>query len=128
MEKIEKRSNCKMQVIIVVVYLLLTMLGLILMKLGGNTGSFAVENGNINFGISPISLLGFVCYIGSFFIYTRMVIMFDLSYITPLCTGIVQILTLIASRIVFKENITIQGIVGASIIIIGLLIMNWKRG
>lgn len=128
MEKIEKRSNYKMQFIIIGIYLLLTMSGLILMKLGGNTGSFAIENGDINFGISPVSLIGFICYIGSFFIYTRMVVLFDLSYITPLCTGIVQILTLIASKIIFKENITIQGIVGASIIIIGLLIMNWKRG
>lgn len=128
MEKTEKRSNYKMQIIIILLYLLLTMSGLVLMKLGGNTGSFAMENGDINFGISPISLIGFICYIGSFFIYTRMVVMFDLSYITPLCTGIVQILTLIASKIIFKENISIQGIIGASIIIIGLLIMNWKRG
>ena len=127
MEKIEKRSNYKMQIILVVVYLLLTMSGLILMKLGGNTGTVSMANGNINFGISPISLLGFVCYIGSFLLYTKMVVMFDLSYITPLCTGIVQILTLIASKIIFKENISIQGVFGASIIIIGLIILNWKR-
>lgn len=128
MEKTEKRRNIKMQFIIIGIYLLLTMSGLILMKLGGNTGKFAMVEGDINFGISPISLLGFTCYIGSFFLYTRMVVMFDLSYITPLCTGIVQILTLVASKVIFKENITVQGIVGASIIIIGLLIMNWKRG
>ena len=128
MEKTEKRRNIKMQFIIIGIYLLLTMSGLILMKLGGNTGKFAMVEGDINFGISPVSLLGFICYIGSFFLYTRMVVMFDLSYITPLCTGIVQILTLIASKVIFKENISVQGIVGASIIIIGLLIMNWKRG
>ena len=116
-----------MQFLIIGIYLALTMSGLILMKLGGNTGSFAMENGNINFGISPISLIGFICYIGSFFVYTRMVVMFDLSYITPLCTGIVQILTLIASKVVFKENISIQGIIGASIIILGLIIMNWRK-
>ena len=127
MEKTEKRRNIKMQFIIIGIYLLLTMSGLILMKLGGNTGRFAMIEGDINFGISPISLLGFICYIGSFFLYTRMVVMFDLSYITPLCTGIVQILTLVASKVIFKENITVQGIVGASIIIIGLLVMNWKR-
>ncbi|MBR3249133.1 MAG: hypothetical protein IKF97_05945 [Clostridia bacterium] len=127
MEKIDKGSNFKMQFLIIGIYLALTMSGLILMKLGGNTGSFAMENGNINFGISPISLIGFICYIGSFFVYTRMVVMFDLSYITPLCTGIVQILTLIASKVVFKENISIQGIIGASIIILGLIIMNWRK-
>ena len=127
MERVEKGSKVGMQFIIIGIYLLLTMSGLILMKLGGNTGTIAMENGNINFGISPISLIGFICDIGSVFIYTRMVVMFDLSYITPLCTGIVQILTLVASKVVFKENITTQGIIGASIIIIGLLIMNWKR-
>ena len=128
MEKTEKRRNIKMQFIIIGIYLLLTMSGLILMKLGGNTGRFAMIEGDINFGISPVSLLGFICYIGSFFLYTKMVVMFDLSYITPICTGIVQILTLVASKVIFKENITIQGIAGSSIIIIGLLIMNWKRG
>ena len=128
MEKTDKRRNIKMQFIIIGIYLLLTMSGLILMKLGGNTGKFAMVEGDINFGISPVSLLGFICYIGSFFLYTRMVVMFDLSYITPLCTGIVQILTLVASKVIFKENITVQGIAGASIIIIGLLVMNWKRG
>ena len=128
MEKTDKRRNIKMQFIVIGIYLLLTMSGLILMKLGGNTGKFAMIEGDINFGISPVSLLGFICYIGSFFLYTRMVVMFDLSYITPLCTGIVQILTLVASKVIFKENITVQGIAGASIIIIGLLVMNWKRG
>lgn len=128
MEKIKKGRKFNMQFIIVGIYLVLTLSGLVLMKLGGNTGSFAMQDGNINFGISPISLIGFICYIGSFFLYTRMVVMFDLSYITPICTGIVQILTLVASKVIFKENITIQGIVGASIIIIGLLVMNWRRG
>lgn len=128
MKIIEKRSNFKMQFIIIGIYLLLTMSGLILMKIGGNTGKFAFNNGDVNFEINAISLLGFICYIGSFFVYTRMIVMFDLSYITPICTGIVQILTLIASRVIFKESISIQGIIGASIIIIGLLIMNWKRG
>lgn len=117
-----------MKVILVICYLILTMSGLIFMKLGGNTGSFSMNNGDVNFAISPISLVGFICYIGSFFLFTKMVVMFDLSYITPLCTGIVQILTLISSKVVFKENISIQGIIGASIIIVGLLIMNWKRG
>ena len=117
-----------MKIVLVIVYLILTMSGLIFMKLGGNTGSFSMNSGNVNFAISPVSLLGFVCYIGSFLLFTKMVIMFDLSYITPICTGIVQILTLIFSKIVFKENISIQGIIGASLIIIGLIIMNLKRG
>lgn len=73
-----------------------------------------------------MSAIGFVCYICSFLLFTRMVIMFDLSYIMPLTTGIVQILSLVASSVVFKESISKQGIIGASIII-GLIIMNYKK-
>lgn len=128
MEMTVRRSKIGMKITLIVVYLVLSLSGLVLMKLGGNTGSFSMVDGGVNFNISPISLIGFICYIGSFFLYTRMVVMFDLSYITPICTGIIQVLTLIASKIIFKENITVQGIIGASIIIIGLLIMNIKRG
>ena len=53
--------------------------------------------------------------------------MFDLSYIYPIVTGIVQILTLIASALVFKEHMSAQSIIGAAIIIVGIIIMNFKK-
>ena len=115
-----------MKIILIVCYLILTISGLILMKKGGNPGSIAFENGNMNFGISLISLVGFVCYLGSFLLFTRLVVMFDLSYIMPICTGIVQVLTLIASNKIFKEEISIYGIIGASLVIVGIIIMNYK--
>ncbi len=126
METTKKRRNLKMQIILVLIYLVLTLSGLILMKFGGNPGSFSMADGNINFGISPISLIGFICYICSFLLFTRIVVLFDLSYIMPLTTGIVQVLTLVASKVIFKENFSTQGIIGASIVIIGILIMNIK--
>ncbi|MBR3674399.1 MAG: hypothetical protein IKN65_09055 [Clostridia bacterium] len=116
-----------MKVIFVILYLILTVSGLILMKKGGNAGNIQLNNGDIAFSINWVSAIGFVCYICSFLLFTRMVIMFDLSYIMPLTTGIVQILSLVASSVVFKESISKQGIIGASIIIIGLIIMNYKK-
>lgn len=116
-----------MKVFFVILYLILTVSGLVLMKKGGNSGNFAYNNGDIAFSINWISAMGFLCYICSFLLFTRMVIIFDLSYIMPLTTGIVQIMTLIASSVVFKENISKQGIIGACIIIVGLIIMNYKK-
>lgn len=116
-----------LKLILVIIYLVLTTSGLIFMKLGGNSGSFALNQGNIAFTINWISLIGFVCYLCSFLLFTKIVIMFDLSYIMPICTGIVQILTLIASKVVFKETITTHGIIGASIVIIGIIIMNLPK-
>ena len=123
---LEKRKNI-MKVFFVILYLILTVSGLVLMKKGGNSGNFAYNNGDIAFSINWISAMGFLCYICSFLLFTRMVIIFDLSYIMPLTTGIVQIMTLIASSVVFKENISKQGIIGACIIIVGLIIMNYKK-
>lgn len=115
-----------MKIIMLSIYLLLTTSGLVLMKLGGNTGALIIKSGTLDFSMSLISCLGFVCYIGSFLIFTRLVNMFNLSYIYPISAGIVQILTLVASYFILKEPISVQGIIGAVIIIIGIVIMNIK--
>ena len=116
-----------MQFVLIGIYIILTISGLTLMKLGGNSGALAIENGNMNFNISLISFAGLFCYLCSFLLFTRLVVMFDLSYIMPLTTGIVQVITLVVSKVVFKENLTWQAVIGASLVIIGVLIMNWKR-
>lgn len=116
-----------MKIVLIIMYLILTVSGLVLMKLGGNSGTISVANKELTFGISLVSGLGFLCYIISFLIYTKIIMMFDLSYIVPITTGIAQILTLVASYIVFKDEISIQSVSGAAIIIIGILIMNLKR-
>ena len=115
-----------MKFILVVVYLILTVSGLVFIKLGGNPGTFAIKNGDINFAMNWISAIGFICYICSFLLFTRIVVIFDLSYILPLTTGIVQVIVLIASYYIFKENISVYGLIGASLIIIGVVIMNIK--
>ena len=122
-----KRSKNIMKIVLVIIYLVLSVSGLILMKKGGNSGSIAIEKQNFNFNINLISALGFVCYLFSFLLYTKIIVMFDLSYITPICTGIVQILILVASKLVFKENFTTTSVVGAAIIIMGVIIMNLPK-
>ena len=116
-----------MKILLVIIYLFLTVSGLIFMKMGGNSGAFAIKEGTLNFDISLISLLGFICYLGSFLLFTRIVLMFNLSYIIPICTGITQILTLVAAYVIFKDEMTIQSVGGAILIIIGIIIMNWKQ-
>ena len=119
-----KGSKKTMKIVLIGIYLFMTVAGLVLMKYGKNPGSIKVTDGNINFGVSFISGIGLLCYIISFVLFTRIVIMFDLSYIYPITTGIVQILSLIASKIVFKENITIPALIGACLVIAGIIVMN----
>lgn len=116
-----------MQYVLILVYLVLTVAGLVFMKLGGNPGTLALKDGTITLGMSVISGIGFVCYLCSFLLFTRIVVMFDLSYIYPIVTGIVQILTLIASAVVFKEQMSVQAVIGAILVIVGIIIMNFKK-
>ena len=127
MEETKKKEKVTMKIVLVIMYLVLTVSGLVLMKLGGNSGTITVANKELTFGISLISGLGFLCYIASFLMYTKIIMMFDLSYIVPVTTGIAQILTLIASYVIFKDEMSIQSVSGAVIVIIGILIMNYKR-
>lgn len=123
----EIRRKDIMKVILVIVYLLLTVSGLILMKKGGNAGKIGFSAGEFNFSISLISCLGFVCYICSFLLYTRIVMMFEnLSYITPICTGVSQIMILLASWLILKEQLTGINIAGAALVITGVIVMNLK--
>ena len=112
--------------ILVPIYIVLTISGLVFMKLGGNPGTISFRDGSFAFSMSTVSAIGFVCYICSFLLFTRIVVLFDLSFIYPLTTGIVQIVTLIASYFVFKEKISVTGLVGAILVIIGIIVMNIK--
>lgn len=115
------------RIIFIVIYLVLTVAGVAFMKLGGNAGTLALKDGTITFGIHWVSALGFVCYIGSFLLFTRIVGMYNLSYIYPIITGIVQILTLVVSAVILKEQMSIQSVIGASLIIIGIVVMNFHK-
>ncbi len=109
---------------LVCIYLVLTLSGLVLMKKGGNPGKIKINKKEIDLSMSPISALGFVCYLCSFLLFTKIVVMFDLSYIMPIVTGIVQIATLVIANMFFKEKINKTSIIGASLIIIGIFVMN----
>ena len=86
------------------------------------------ESSEFDFNISLISALGFVCYIISFLLYTRIVMMFEnLSFISPICNGVAQIMILIASWLILKEQLTGLNIGGAALIIAGVIIMNLNK-
>ena len=115
-----------MKIFLICIYLVLTLSGLVLMKKGGNPGSIKISKKDIHLSMSPISALGFVCYLCSFLLFTKIVVMFDLSYIMPIVTGVIQILTLVLANLIFKEKISKLSIIGAALVIVGILLMNLK--
>lgn len=113
--------------LLVLLFLVLTLSGLILMKLGGNAGTLSINNSNLLFSFNIVSLVGLICYILSFLVYTSIIVKFDLSYISPVTSGITQVGSLIAGVILFNENISVKSIIGITLIIIGIIIMNIKK-
>ncbi len=111
---------------LVIIYMVLSVLGLILMKVGSNTGTLSIVDSTLNFSINLISLLGFISYILSFFLFTNIIVKFNLSFIMPLTVGIIQILTLLSGYLIFNENINLNGILGILLVISGIIIMNIK--
>lgn len=116
-----------MQIISIILYLILTVGGLILIKMGSNSINLAVINGTFSFSMGLKAIIGFLCYIASFLIYTFYIIRkFDLSYIFPIITGITQVLVILAGIFILKEQISIPAIIGIILIIIGIFCLNIK--
>ena len=117
-----------MKYLMILIYLTFSISGLILMKKGGNPGKININKKSFNLSFSTVSLLGFICYLCSFLIFTKIVVIFDLSYIMPIVTGIVQVSTLIVANKFFNEKISKRSMFGACLVIIGIIVMNLKIG
>ena len=68
-------------------------------------------------------MLGFLLYLCSFLLWQRMIVKYDLSIMVPIVTGIVQIVVLLIGHFIFKESLPITGIIGAMLIILGIVLM-----
>ena len=122
--KKERKVN-KMQILMVAIYLFFTLAGLTLYKYGANQNFvFAITNKSFELKISLISILGLVFYLCSFIIYMIILPKFDLSYIMPITSAISYIGIFLLSIFLLKETVHTNGIIGAIIILVGIIIMN----
>lgn len=116
-----------MKILSIIIYLILTVGGLILVKAGSGNIQIAIQDGTFNFSMGLKAMLGFIAYIGSFLIYTFYIIKnFDLSYIYPIITAITQILIILAGVFIFKEQLNAYAIGGIVLIIVGVILVNIK--
>ncbi|MBQ9024292.1 MAG: hypothetical protein IJ105_03610 [Bacilli bacterium] len=115
-----------MKYILTIIYLFCTTGGITFMKLGGDSLSLSFKNG-FTFKIGAVTFLGFFLYLVSFLLWQRMVVKYDLSTMVPIVTGIVQILVLLVGHFIFKESLSVISIVGAILIIGGIILMAFGK-
>lgn len=117
-----------MQLPIFIVYIILSVSGVVLVKRGAEQPlSFGIGSGRFSLTFGYITLLGLLCYICSFLIYMSLVAKYDLSYIVPLSTGGIYLLTYVASVGIFHEKLNAPRIVGSIVILAGIVLVNWKE-
>ena len=117
-----------MFVVILLIYALMSVGGLTLFKLGAQRAlNIGITSTAFSLQISWLSLLGLAMYVCSFLIYMGLVSKIQLSYLTPISTGVVYTLTLAAAILVFHETLTPFKMVGAAFVLVGIVLMNVKQ-
>lgn len=114
-----------MDKLIIAAYVLTTVSGLILLKLGTTgSGLLSIVDGRPSLTISGLTILGILFYGVSFLLYIILISKFSLGYIIPLTTAFVYILVFLASYFIFKEGFTLLKVVAISMIIGGVILLN----
>ncbi|MFO0862168.1 MAG: hypothetical protein U0516_00380 [Candidatus Saccharibacteria bacterium] len=117
-----------MQKILLPLYVLATSAALIIIKLSTANGApIYYLNNKLHFNINLLTILGLVLYVVSFLTYLLLISKFELGYIIPLTTGLVYILIFTASYFIFKEVFSVPKILGITLIIAGILLLNLKK-
>ncbi len=116
-----------MQYAVMIIYVLLSVSGLVCFKLGYSEGLiFRITQYNFQLKVSWLCILGLILYAISFLTYMGLVAKNQLSYMLPVVTGAVYILTILSSVIIFKETLGTQQVLGGVFILAGIVLINIK--
>ena len=105
--------------LLVPIYIIFTTMGLVFMKLGGDTLKLSLKP-ELLFSMNYKTLIGFVCYVISFVIWQKIIVTHNISSIFAITTGFIQIVVFIIGVLIFKEDIKILNIMGMLLIIGGI--------
>lgn len=108
-------------------YIILSVSGLMLFKSGGGANTFSLYLDKISMSFSMISLVGIFCYGCSFLLWLNIIKDNKLSYIFPIANGLVTIMTVMGGIIFFQEKIQSTQWIGILCIIIGITLINMYK-
>ncbi len=115
------------RMVLVIIYMLLSVSGIVMVKAGAASAEFGVAAGILNMKLDLLTLAGLSCYVVSFLLFMKILTQYELHYIVPITTGIVQILILLAAFFIFREKIAPLNLIGIFVVIIGIVLMNLKH-
>ncbi len=110
--------------LMIIIYILFTTGGITLMKMGGDSLHLALKD-SFSLSIGWKTFFGLCCYLVSFLLWQRLVVKYDISIIVPIVNGIVQVVILLIGHFVFKETLSTVSLIGAGLIIVGIVLMGF---
>lgn len=109
-----------------ILYILLTAMGLFMMKLSGQPIELGLKEGVFFLNISSKMVLALIFYACSFLLWTGIVAKNDLSFIVPFSSAIVNVISVCLGIIIFNESTNIYKFIGIGMAIVGVILMNYK--
>lgn len=107
-------------------YAIFAALGMVLMKKGGKGFEINIVNKRISIGFDYRLFLGILLYIISFGLWSIVLQLFPVVYISPIAYGINIIFTAIFAFTFLKEKINLIEIIGVITIIVGVMLVSFK--
>lgn len=114
-------------IILFIVYVLLSSSGLILFKLGSLNPNINFSIFSLSIALSVKSIIGILCYGCSFIIWMVIVSRMNLTLAMPLSVAIVNTLVVLGSCLFLKEKITLVQGIGIFVIIFGVSLISIKK-
>lgn len=110
--------------LVFLVYILMSSIGLFLIKTGANGTSFALQNGLLSLQISPRLILGFLVYVLSFLLSIFVISRMKLSLFYPIGSGTILVISCLLGYFFLKEQIGVPQMIGIVLILGGVIAMN----
>lgn len=118
-----------MDKLLIAVYLVLTVSGVTLVKIGSHGSPLLSKTGDkFIWNLGPLVLLGLFAYGLSFLLFMWLISRFQLSYLIPVTAALVQILVFIVAVIIFKESITLMKMLAFALIVVGVVLIQINTG
>lgn len=114
-----------MNVILFILYVLLSSSGLVLFKLGVNNANIHFNLLGINISLSIKMIIGVVCYGLSFLLWLYLVSKLNLTIAMPLSVALVNTLVVVESCTFLKEKITLLQGIGIFVVIFGVSLITF---
>lgn len=110
--------------IYIVLYLLFTISGLILIKMGAGGAGLHIDKWAVSVHFSATLVIGLASYAISFLLWIVLLKKYDLSYIVPLTTSISYIGVIAGGVLLFGEKISLLHGVAIALILAGVVLLN----